>query len=91
MSHTVSLSWTASTDTVDGYNVYRGVSAGAETTKLNTTALVIGTSFVDPSPLGGHDYYVAKSVIGGVESVASNEVSVLVPPAPPTNLVASLS
>lgn len=90
MSHTVTLTWTASVDAVEGYNVYRGTATGAETTKLNT-ALVTGTSFTDSAPVGGQDFYVAKSVLGGVESLASNEVSVTVPPAPPTNLVAVLS
>lgn len=89
-AHTVTLTWAASTDTVDGYNVYRGTAPGAETTKLNT-ALVTGTSFTDPSPLGGHDYYDVKASLGGVEAVASNEVSVVVPPAPATNLVAVLN
>lgn len=90
MSHTVTLNWVASTDAVDGYNVYRSVAAGAETTKLNS-ALVVGTSFTDPAPLGGHDFYVVKASLGGVEAAASNEVSVLVPPAPATNLVATLN
>jgi hypothetical protein len=90
MAHTVGLVWVASTDTVDGYNVYRGVAAGQELTKLNSSTLT-GTSFTDSTPLGGHDFYEVKSVLGGVESVASNEVSVIVPPAPPTQLVATLN
>ena len=90
MAHTVTLNWVASTDAVDGYNVYRGTAAGVDTLKLNT-ALVVGTTFTDPSPLGGHDYYEVKASLGGVEAVASNEVSVLVPPAPATNLVAVLN
>ncbi len=90
MAHTVTLNWVASTDAVDGYNVYRSTTSGTETTKLNT-ALVTGTSFIDSAPLAGHDFYVVKSSLGGVESVVSNEVSVIVPPAPPTNLVATLN
>lgn len=89
----VNLSWTASTDVVDGYNVYRGTAAGAETNKLNTTP-VTATSFVDQNPPVGQEFYAVKSVKGGIESVFSNEVSVTVPlppPAPPTKLVATLS
>lgn len=90
MAHSVNLSWVASTDAVDGYNVYRGATTGAETTKLNTS-LVTGTSFTDSAPLGGHDFYVVKASLGGIEAVASNEVSVQVQPAPATNLVAVLA
>jgi hypothetical protein len=88
MAHTVSLSWTASTDTVDGYNVYRGAAAGQEITKLNS-AVVVGTSFTDTTATVGESFYVARSVVGGIESVNSNEVSVSVRPAAPTNLVVS--
>ena len=87
MAHTVSLSWTASTDTVDGYNLYRGIVAGQETLKLNT-AIIVGTTFTDESPLVGTSFYVARSVAGGVESANSNEVSTVILPAAPTQLVA---
>lgn len=90
MSHTVTLNWTASTDAVDGYDVFRGTVAGAETTKLNT-ALVTGTSFVDSAPVAGQSFYVAKASLGGVLSVASNEVTVTLQPAAPTNLVATVN
>lgn len=86
----VTLTWVASTDTVDGYNVYRGVATGQETARLNS-ALVTALTYEDDSPIAGADFYVVKSSLGGVESVASNEVSVSVRPAAPTNLVAVLS
>jgi len=85
MAHSVSLSWTASSDTVDGYNIYRGTAAGQETTKVNT-ALVTADTFTDTTAPVGDSFYVARSVIGGVESVNSNEVSAVILPAPPTNL-----
>lgn len=88
MSHTVALNWTASTDTVDGYNVYRGSAAGQETTKLNS-AVIVGTTFTDASPLLGDTFYIARSVVGGIESTNSNEVSVVLLPAAPTQLVAT--
>lgn len=90
MSHSVSLSWTASSDAVDGYNIYRGATPGSETTKINT-ALVTGTTFVDNAPMLGHDYYIAKSVSAGVESQDSNEVSTVILPAPPTALTVTAS
>ena len=86
MSHSVKLGWTPSTDTVDGYNIYRGSTAGTESTKING-ALVTGSSFTDNSPLLGNNFYVVKSSLGGVESVVSNEVTTVILPAPPTNLV----
>lgn len=87
MAHTVVLTWTASTDAVDGYNLYKGSAAGQETTKVNT-AVVVGTTFTDEAATVGESFYVAKSVANGVESVASNEVSVSIRPSAPTNLVA---
>jgi fibronectin type 3 domain-containing protein len=84
MAHSVALSWTASLDTVDSYNVYRG-PAGAEAVKINTSPIV-GTSFTDSAPPLGSSSYIAKSVVAGVESVASNEVTAVILPAPPTLL-----
>lgn len=85
----VKLTWVASTDAVDGYNIYRSVTAGTETTKLNS-ALVVGTTFTDTAPLAGKNFYVAKSSLGGVESLSSNEISAVLLPAPPTQLVAQV-
>jgi len=85
MAHSAVLSWTASTDAVDGYNVYRGSAAGQESTKINS-ALVTDVTFTDSSIPLGDSFYVVKSSLGGVESVASNEVSAVILPAPPTAL-----
>jgi hypothetical protein len=90
MAHSVSLSWAASTDPVSGYNVYRGAAAGAETTLLTPTPIT-ALVFTDSSPVLGEDFYVVKSVLNGVDSVASNEVSTVILPAPPTNLVITAS
>jgi hypothetical protein len=85
-NHSVSLSWTASTDAVDGYNVYRGALAGQETTRVNT-ALVTATTYVDAAPPVGPSFYVVRAVKNGVESANSNEVSAVILPQPPTSLV----
>lgn len=87
MAHTVTLTWTASPDVPsDTYNVYRGASAGAETTLLNSTPIAT-TTYVDTDPPAGELFYVVKSVQGSLISVPSNEISVSVPLQPPTNLV----
>jgi hypothetical protein len=86
MAHSVSLSWTASSDAVSGYFIYRGSAPGAESaTALNATA-VTGTTYVDTTAGPGPSYYVVKSVLNGVESIASNEIEAVILPAPPTNL-----
>lgn len=90
MAHSVSLSWVASPDTVDGYNIYRGTVSGAEATKLDASP-VVGTSFVDNSPLVGNSFYVARAIVNGLESVNSNEVTVSLRPSAPSQLVAVAS
>lgn len=90
MSHSVSLTWTASSDAVDGYNVYEGSTTGSETRKVNT-AVVTGTSFIDASPSLGNNFYIARSIKNGVESVNSNEVNAVILPAPPTQLIVTAS
>lgn len=87
-AHFVTLTWAASVDAVDGYLVFRGTAAGQETTQL-TPAPITALTFTDNTALVGEDFYVVKSSLGGVLSVVSNEVSVSLPPAPPTDLVIS--
>ncbi len=57
LANVVNLSWTASADSVVGYNVYRGSSANGTYTKINSS-LVTSTSFSDLSPLTGATYMV---------------------------------
>ena len=85
MAHTVVLSWTASTDGIEGYNIYRGTSPSAENTLLNLSP-IIGTTFTDTTPTDGEFFYVVRSVKGGIESVNSNESIARILPAPPTAL-----
>jgi fibronectin type 3 domain-containing protein len=75
----VSLTWTAPAGTLTGYNVYRGTSAGGESTSpLNSTPLGAGvTSYVDSSVVAGNSYYyVVQAVNGPVASASSNEATV---------------
>ena len=93
MAHSVSLSWTASSDVVDGYNVYRGPGAGGESkTPINGATLVAATTFVDSTVAEGsaYDYYVT-AVKSGIESLRSNEVQAVILPAAPTNLAATIN
>src|SRR5581483_1728975 len=80
-AHSVDLTWTASTSTVSGYNVYRREqSESSYTAKLNSS-LVAGTTYTDSTVEAGKTYfYVARAVdSNGVESVNSNEAQAVVP------------
>jgi fibronectin type 3 domain-containing protein len=74
------LSWSASTSTVSGYNVYRSTVSGSGYTKLNA-GLVNGTSFDDATVQSGKTYfYVTTSVdSGGDESTFSNQATAAIP------------
>jgi IPT/TIG domain len=78
--HEVSLTWTPSTSTVDGYNIYRATVSGGPYSKINPS-LISGTMYKDDTVLGGKTYfYVATAVdSNGVESAYSNEASATVP------------
>ena len=89
MAHSAVLNWVASTDTVAGYNVYRGTNPpGNEGATPINTSLVTGTTFTDTTVTAGEkvDYVVTAVSSAGVESVHSNEVSATIPIAAPTGL-----
>jgi hypothetical protein len=90
MAHSVILTWVASTDPVDGYNLYRSIVAGAEAgPPINGATPVTETTFTDTSVVDGDFFYVARSVKGGVESVNSNEAEAKILPAAPSGLTAT--
>jgi poly(3-hydroxybutyrate) depolymerase/chitodextrinase len=72
---TVTLQWDAATD-VSGYNLFRGTSAGNETTRVNSS-LISGTSYTDSGLAAQMTYYytVKAQNSAGVEGPASAEVS----------------
>lgn len=80
MQHQATLSWTASSSPVTGYNVYRGTQTGGPYTLLNT-GIVTTDGFVDATVVSGQAYlYVVTAVSNsGVESIFSNEVAVVIP------------
>ena len=76
----VDLSWTASTSSVTGYNIYRTTVSGGPYTKLNPS-LLPGTTYTDSSVQGGQTYYYVTTAVdsSGVESAYSNEASATIP------------
>jgi len=80
IAHSATLSWTASTSVVAGYNVYRGTTFGGPYAKLNTS-LVSTVSYTDSTVQAGLTYfYVATAVDSiGDESIFSNEVLATIP------------
>jgi Abnormal spindle-like microcephaly-assoc'd, ASPM-SPD-2-Hydin len=82
VAHEVDLSWDApasSPDPVAGYNIYRATGTGSLV--LINSSPDSAVVYVDSTVVSGATYsYVVKSVdSGGVESVASNEITVTIP------------
>ena len=78
--HKVNLSWSASSSSVAGYNVYRGTAAGGPYSKLNSTSLV-STSYSDATVGSGKTYYYVTTSVSssGTESTQSNEAKAAIP------------
>src|SRR5271155_3400268 len=79
--HAVALSWTASSSTVSGYNVYRGTTAnGPYPTKLNPS-LVTAVGYSDSTVADGTTYYYVVTAVdsSNVESVDSNQATAVIP------------
>jgi hypothetical protein len=79
VKHSVSLSWTPSTSTVAGYNVYRTTPGGQYA--IVNTSLITGNTFTDTTVAAGLTYnYVATAQnSAGVNSADSNVASATVP------------
>ena len=79
-SHSVLLSWTASTTSGVNYNVYRSTTSGGPYTKLTTTTPVSGLSYIDGTVNAGQMYYYVTTAINSSgESAYSNEAPAAVP------------
>ena len=80
VSHTVSLSWTPSSSTYSGFNVYRGTSSGGPYTRVDTS-VVSSTSYLDAGVSSGQTYYYVATEVDttGTESGYSSEVSAVIP------------
>ena len=83
----IELTWTAPSDTVSGYYVYRGQTSGGESvTALNGTELAAdATSYVDTTAVPGNTYYYKVVAMDG--DASSNEASAATPTAGPTTEV----
>ena len=80
-SHSVALSWNASTSAgVNGYNVFRATTSGGYgTTPLNPSP-VSALTYTDTTVVAGQSYfYVVQAIDAGVNSTDSNEVPVTIP------------
>ena len=79
-AHSATLSWTASTSTVSGYNVYRGTVNGGPYTLINLS-LVTGLGYTDTTVLSGVTYYYVTTAVdgSGVQSLDSNQVIATIP------------
>jgi fibronectin type 3 domain-containing protein len=78
--HDVVLSWSASSSSVTGYNVYRGTKSGGESATPLNSSPVTGSTFTDTSVAAGQTYYyVVTAVDGSTQSSDSNQASATVP------------
>jgi hypothetical protein len=77
--YSVSLSWSPSTSSISGYNVYRGAAAG-NYSRINTTLDPI-TAYTDGTVVSGATYYYAATAVNskGEESGYSSPLKVVVP------------
>lgn len=75
----VMLSWSASTSTVAGYDVYSSTTAGGPYNLVATWVTL--TSYTDASVTAGQTYYYVVAAVSstGQESAYSNEVKAVIP------------
>lgn len=92
--HSVTLTFTQSTDVVSGNEVLRGSAQGGPYTLINCTAPPY-TNYVDNNVTAGQTYfYVVRAFTGTClaftgESKNSNEAKAVVPLSAPQNLLAT--
>jgi hypothetical protein len=79
-THTVALSWIASTSSGTNYNVYRSTVSGTGYTKINPS-LVAALAYTDTTVQNATTYYYVTTAVDstGVESAYSNQVSAVIP------------
>ena len=80
VQHSVALSWSPSSSSITGYNVYRGTVSSGPYTKINPS-LDTTTSYTDSTVQSGQTYFYVTTAVGtdGVESSYSNQVTAVVP------------
>jgi len=91
--YSVTITFTASTGTVTGYNMYRApyTTTCGTYAKLNTAPFT-GTTYTDSNPAQGAYCYAATAVDGTAESGLSQPVTnIQIPPPPPSGLGVTLA
>jgi Protein of unknown function (DUF1573)/Abnormal spindle-like microcephaly-assoc'd, ASPM-SPD-2-Hydin len=80
LNHSVTLSWTASSSTVSGYNIYRTSVSGSGYAKINS-GLISGLTYTDTTVQSGSTYYYVATAVdaSGDESTDSNQAAAIVP------------
>jgi hypothetical protein len=78
VNHSVSLSWNS--QSVAGYSIYRGTTAGGPYTK-RTSSLLTAPDYVDATVSSGSTYYYVVTAVdaSGVESGYSNQAQAIIP------------
>lgn len=80
-SHTVALSWIASTTTtVTSYNVYRSTTNGSGYVKINSSPVTL-LAYTDSNVTNGLTYYYVTTAVdsNGLESSFSNQAAAVIP------------
>ena len=79
-SHTVALSWNASTSNVTGYHVYRSTTSGGGYLRITTSPLT-SLAYVDDTVLSATTYFYVTTAVdeNGIESSSSNEAQAIIP------------
>jgi hypothetical protein len=81
-THTVSLSWTASSSqNVTGYYIYRATTSGGPYSELNSGAPDLNTNYTDSTVLNGQTYYYVTTAVDteNEQSSYSNQATAVIP------------
>ena len=89
-SHSVTLTWTASTDTGGTVNVYKATSGctGTPSFTLLASGVVSAGPYIDSTVGVGQFCYYVTAVVNGAESLPSNNAAATVLPKSPTSIKA---
>ena len=79
-SYSVTLTWTPSSSSDSGFNVYRGSQSGGPYAMVNS-ALISTPTYTDTTVVAGQTYYYVATEVDstGMESAYSSEISVTIP------------
>lgn len=79
-THSVDLSWTPSSTSFAGFNIYRGTTSGGPYSRVNS-GLLTAADYTDTAVAAGSTYYyvATEESTTGVESGYSSQVSATIP------------